>query len=177
MGNILPLNLIRVTNKETHLGKYTIPKVETHSKVIISPNTLLLKRSPYCPYYPNSSNRVPWWWPPWTLFFMMSLCGKRPTPSTLNTSWIRTARLERERPSCPFQLVCIYSYCSVDGSGNIEAYMSQNSNGNAICNWQFIMQLNNVICKYDFVNVLENVSANRVWAGTTSLPQAWSSTT
>ncbi|CAL8358513.1 unnamed protein product [Boreogadus saida] len=26
MGNILPLNLIRVTNKETHLGKYTIPK-------------------------------------------------------------------------------------------------------------------------------------------------------
>jgi hypothetical protein len=55
--------------------------------------------------------------------------------------------------------------------------MSQNSNGNAICNWQFIMQLNNVICKYDFVNVLENVSANRVWAGTTSLPQTWSSTT
>ena len=46
MGNILPLNLVRMTNRDTPLGKYTIPKVETHSKVILSLINLYFEKVP-----------------------------------------------------------------------------------------------------------------------------------
>ena len=111
MGNILPLNIVRMANRDTPIGKYTIPKVETHSKVILSltNQTLFWKGPIWSPYFCNFSHRAPCWWPPWTLSFVMRLCGKRPTPSTLNTSLTKTARLGRGRPSCPFQLVCIHA--------------------------------------------------------------------
>ena len=46
MGNILPLNVARMANRDTPLGNYTIPKVETHSKAIISLINLYFEKVP-----------------------------------------------------------------------------------------------------------------------------------
>lgn len=99
MGNIIPLNGLRLATEDMTLGGYFIPKVHSHflkslqdyPESLSNDKVLLFRVRPCCPY--------------WALWCSTRLNGRLKTASTRDTSSTLRESLWREKLSCLSLLV------------------------------------------------------------------------